>query len=118
MAEPESQRTAYRWFKRAADNGHLPATYSVGVCHLKGRGVNEDPIQAYRWFWPAAGEGYDSAERALEKLERKLDPATLARGRGIQTPGPRGNIGANRVDGGLAASGSSSGSFSSQRSTS
>lgn len=81
MAEPESQRTAYRWFKRAADDGHLPAAYSVGVCHLKGRGANEDPVQAYRWFRLAAAEGYDSATRALEKL----DPATLARARDSDT---------------------------------
>ena len=59
-----------------------------------------------------------TVQRGRSKNSKENSIPPRLRGRAIQTPGPRGNTGANRVDGGLAASGSSSGSFSSQRSTS
>ena len=87
--DPETERQAYRWFRRAADKDHVKALYSVGVCHLKGTGTNKDPEQAYGWFRRAAAAGSERAETALLKLERKLDPAALARVRNSDTGSAR-----------------------------
>lgn len=68
-------------YGRAAEGGHNEARYSLGVCYMKGCGVAADPVLAYECFERAAAAGSERGRRALQKLARRLDAATLARAR-------------------------------------
>ena len=81
IATDRDAQAAFRWFSRAAEQGLPKAQYCVGVCHLKGRGVAQNNVEAYRCFLRAGHAGHPRAEAALRKLERQLDPATLAQAR-------------------------------------
>lgn len=50
---------AFRWFSRAAENGHAYAMAELGDCYYYGRGVEKDLKTATRWFEKSANEGDD-----------------------------------------------------------
>jgi TPR repeat protein len=61
---------AQRWFRKAADQDHPPAQFSLGLLYEQGRGVEADPKRAMFWFNKAAEFGDADAE---EKLRRVSD---------------------------------------------
>ncbi|MGE0484243.1 MAG: hypothetical protein AB7Q81_08880 [Gammaproteobacteria bacterium] len=85
--EPATEREACAWFDRAARVDGA-AAYNLGVCQLEGRGTPRDLLAAHRSFSRALALGAPAAARALDKLERRLDPATLAIARAARSVPP------------------------------
>lgn len=56
---------ASKWFRRAADMGHLGAMYFLGQSYQFGRGVNQDLQEAARWYTLAARYGGGEARAML-----------------------------------------------------
>jgi GAF domain-containing protein/PilZ domain-containing protein/Sel1 repeat-containing protein len=54
---PRDERQAFRWFRRAADHGSLPAQAKLGTLYWGGRGVSKDLNQAYFWTLLARARG-------------------------------------------------------------
>lgn len=66
---PESSATAFRWFLRAAEGGHVDAMVEVGRCYFyASRGVDERPREALYWFRRARGEGSTEVLADLGRL--------------------------------------------------
>ena len=59
---------AVYYFQQAADQGHVPAWCSLGVCYYYGRGVNKDETQAIYWYRKAAEQGRAVAQCQLGKF--------------------------------------------------
>jgi TPR repeat protein len=53
---------AAKWFRLAADRGHVEAQGSLGWMYAKGQGVAQDIVEAAKWFRLAADQG-DAAAR-------------------------------------------------------
>jgi hypothetical protein len=51
------EKQAFRWFRRAADHGSLPAQAKLGALYWGGRGVPKDLNQAYFWTLLARARG-------------------------------------------------------------
>jgi GAF domain-containing protein/PilZ domain-containing protein/Sel1 repeat-containing protein len=51
------EKQAFRWFRRAADHGSLPAQAKLGTLYWGGRGVSKDLNQAYFWTLLARARG-------------------------------------------------------------
>lgn len=47
---------AAKWYRKAADQGHVAAQFSLGFCFFTGKGVELDEAQAVSW-WKRAAEG-------------------------------------------------------------
>ena len=62
---PQDDAEAVKWFRRAADQGHVSAQFNLGVMYADGRGVPQDDAEAVRWFRLAADEGYAAAQARL-----------------------------------------------------
>lgn len=56
---------AAKWFKKAADQGHVCASYDLGMCYATGSGLPANPALAVEWFRKAAEKGHP---RALTNL--------------------------------------------------
>ena len=54
----KDQATAYTMIKRAADAGHIDATYRSGIYLMNGIGTRQDNRAAYAAFQSAAGNGH------------------------------------------------------------
>ena len=69
---PRDERRAFHLFHKAARQGHLEATYLVGVSFDQGRGVRVQKELARYWFKLAAKRGHAQASFRLSSLNRKL----------------------------------------------
>jgi hypothetical protein len=56
---------AARWYRFAAEQGHVSAQYNLGVCFEHGEGVATDHVEAVRWFRLAAAQGDAYAQYIL-----------------------------------------------------
>src|SRR6266700_3359375 len=61
---------AVNWFRKAADQGHAVAQFSLGVVYKKGRGVEKNEREAVAWFRKAAEQGDTAAQSDLGAMYR------------------------------------------------
>jgi tetratricopeptide (TPR) repeat protein len=62
---PLDQTIAVKYFREAAEKGHVAAQCRLGFCYEYGKGVNEDVDEALRWFRIAADQEYVEAQYSL-----------------------------------------------------
>ncbi len=60
-----SDYEAYKWFLRAAYQGHLEAQAKVADYHLTGRGVPRNEEEAFKWCRKAAEQGHPESQVRL-----------------------------------------------------
>jgi hypothetical protein len=56
---------AFRWYRKAADQGVAGAQYNLGVMYHHGQGVTQDYAEAARWYRKAADQGHAAAQFVL-----------------------------------------------------
>jgi TPR repeat protein len=53
----KDEAEAVRWYRKAAEAGHIPAIYSLGVLYAESRlGLAKDEVEALRWFRKAEAD--------------------------------------------------------------
>lgn len=68
---PRDDARALEWFRKAADAADPQALFVLASRHEEGRGVARDRARAIALYRQAASLGYEMAEKALARLERK-----------------------------------------------
>ena len=53
----QNDKTAVKWYKLAAEQGHASAQSNLGAMYGDGQGVLQDYIRAHMWFNIAASSG-------------------------------------------------------------
>lgn len=66
---PEDKIKAVKWYKRAAELGHAPSQYALGVRYDRGEGIHMDKELAIIWYRKSAAQGYSIAIERLKELE-------------------------------------------------
>ena len=61
----EDYETALEIFQPLANQGYVPAQYSLGVMYQNGRGVIQNYTEAIKWYRKAANQGLDVAQNNL-----------------------------------------------------
>jgi TPR repeat protein len=56
---------ALEWFKKSANQNHVPAAFEIGNLYAEGAGVQKDLFEAIIWWRKAAENGHDQAQRKL-----------------------------------------------------
>lgn len=56
---------AFKWFKKAAENGDITSQYYVGEFYLKGHGTSQNIPEGLSWFKKAANQGVKEASELL-----------------------------------------------------
>ena len=59
---------AVKWFRKAAERGHLNAQYLLGDCYAKGKGVSQNVTEAMKWYRKAAEMGHEGALRMVRRF--------------------------------------------------
>ena len=62
---------AFRWYLKAAQQGHAKAQYQVGKCYKNGEGVEKDRVKAFLYFTKSAKQDNGKAQLALGKCYLK-----------------------------------------------
>ena len=61
----KNSEQAAPWYRKAADQGHIEAAYSLGTLYLSGRGVTRDDKAGFTWVLKAAEKGFAPAQSAV-----------------------------------------------------
>ena len=66
--ESKDYANAYKWFKRAADQGNAKGQNGLAVLYKNGYGVTKDIVEAVKLYQKAAEQGFDKAQYNLAEL--------------------------------------------------
>ena len=77
-ANPEDDVEGVKWFRKAAEQGHVKAQYNLGTMYVEGHGVPDNDVEAYAWFSVAATNGQEDLMGWLPEVKAKLTPEQLA----------------------------------------
>jgi TonB family protein len=69
---------AAKWIGEAADSWIPGAQYHQAFLYIRGEGVPQDPVQAYRYLRLAEKLGHKDAKALRDRLERTLDSEQIA----------------------------------------
>ena len=61
---------AAKWYRMAADKGHVGSQLMMGKLCERGQGVTQNREEAYNWYLSAAMQGNEEAKTALSLLNR------------------------------------------------
>jgi TPR repeat protein len=82
-----NEETAFGWFERAAQQGDAGAQFNLGMRHHRassGEGlpaaVLESRVEAYKWFFLSAAQGYRGSGSACERVTLSMSHDELADG--------------------------------------
>src|SRR4029079_305522 len=72
VGRQRSDAEAFRWFQRAADQGHSHGMLMVAGLYASGRGVEKDKVKAYSWAYIVSSaskvDEYRNGSRPLMSL--------------------------------------------------
>ena len=60
--DAQGYREAFGWFQKAAERGHPPAEYNLGLMYEEGQGVEQNPLKALELIRQAAASGHAEAQ--------------------------------------------------------
>lgn len=66
--KPQNYAEALRWYKKAADKGHLNSCYSLGFMYNQGKGIQKDSLLAMDWYEKAAKLGHSNSQNNLAAI--------------------------------------------------
>jgi TPR repeat protein len=61
------QQGAVQYYKRSADQGNSTGQFHYGRCLEQGIGIGRDHLEAMKWFYFSADQGYADAIRAYSQ---------------------------------------------------
>ncbi len=69
---------AAKWYRKAAEQGHLIAQDELGRMYALGRGVAQDYVLAHMWLNLAAAKGMTDAAKERDELTSRMTSAQIA----------------------------------------
>ena len=73
----QDDKTALRWFRLAAEQGHAEAQLVLGAMYYGGYGVSQDYITAHMWANIAAVNGSEMASELRNAIAKEMTPAQI-----------------------------------------
>ena len=58
----QDSKKAFKWFRKAADQGDAEAQYNIGNIYSTGLGVEQDLKETFKWYQKAADQGHATAQ--------------------------------------------------------
>ena len=65
FGEKKNYKEAMRWYRIAAEKGHLESQSNVGMFYVAGMGVPKDVAEGVKWLRKAADQGHEVAQRNM-----------------------------------------------------
>ena len=68
---PKDDKEAVKWFRKAAEQGHLEAQFNLGFMYETGDFTLKDDKKSFKWYRKAAEQGLDYAQHKLGDMYSK-----------------------------------------------
>ena len=72
----KNHRTAYKWFKKGANNGDSNAQFNIGEMYYHGKYVKQNDATAIHWLEKAVEQGHENAKNTLNRIIAKQKKQT------------------------------------------
>ena len=72
---PSDEKEAFAFYRARALKGDAESRYRLGEMYAQGKGVAQNPNQAYLWFGLAARSGHGAARTRQSQVGERLQPA-------------------------------------------
>ena len=72
-------KEAFKWCRKAAEQGHADAQGGLGMMYEDGKGVMEDHVTAYAWWNKAAPNSAEYSKKEKDLLAKKMIPDQIAK---------------------------------------
>lgn len=82
-SSPQDDAQAVAWFHKAATQGNAEGQFRLGWMYKLGRGVPQDPVNAYIWGSLAMSHGESRAGAMCDELAKQLNPSQLAQAKAM-----------------------------------
>jgi hypothetical protein len=66
---PVNKAEAFKWYKKAAEQGEANAQNNLAFMYNKGEGTPVNKAEALKWYNKAAEQGFELAKEALKKIQ-------------------------------------------------
>lgn len=81
----QNYKEASNWYRRSAEIGNARAQYNLGSMYVNGLGMPQNQIQAFLWWFMAAGQGEKQALESLQSLSKSMTEEQVAQGQVLST---------------------------------
>ena len=71
---PQNHREAVKWWRKAAEQGHPGAQFSLGSSYFLGNGLPKDYAKAYMWLCLAKEQGHAKAINGCDIVKKQMTP--------------------------------------------
>ena len=75
---PKDDKTAVKWYRLAAEQGHADAQISLGAMYAFGTGVLKDYVYTHMWGNIAATNGNTLGAKLRNHFEKKMTPTDIS----------------------------------------
>ena len=76
---PENDKTAVKWYTKAAEQGLVEAQYKLGLMYDDGEGVLSSNVKAYMWFNLADFNGNEIAGKNKDIISKQMTKEQIAK---------------------------------------
>ena len=63
---------AAKWYRKAAEQGHVSAQFNLGVMYFQGEGVAQNKALAKKWFQRAAAQNDEKNAKVIQNAKGVL----------------------------------------------
>ena len=75
---PSDDKEAVKWYRLAAEQRITGAQSNLGLMYEKGQGVEQDYVEAHKWFNISGINGNEIGRRNADIIEKKMTPGQIA----------------------------------------
>ncbi|MCB1460277.1 MAG: SEL1-like repeat protein, partial [Nitratireductor sp.] len=83
LSSGQDMEAATEWFAKAGELGVKDSQVNLGILYTRGKGVEENLVEAYKWFAIAANGGDADAAQKRDTLAGSMRPDQLQTARGL-----------------------------------
>ncbi|MEZ5871628.1 MAG: SEL1-like repeat protein [Nitratireductor sp.] len=83
LSSGQDMEAATEWFAKAGELGVKDSQVNLGILYTRGKGVEENLVEAYKWFAIAANGGDADAGQKRDTLANSMRPDQLQTARGL-----------------------------------
>ena len=76
---PENDKTAVKWYIKAAEQGYAEAQGTLGLLYATGRGVLSSNVKAYMWLNLAAFNGDEGVSKYKDIISKQMTSEQIGR---------------------------------------
>ncbi|MBT6026465.1 MAG: sel1 repeat family protein, partial [Porticoccaceae bacterium] len=79
----QDYKESVKWYRKAAEQGHAKAQYSLGFMYGNGQGVIKDHLHAYMWLDLSASNGEKLGNKGRDLTAKEMTPVQISKAKNM-----------------------------------